>query len=108
MSTVYLLHLKTPMPRGVNANGKALQANHYIGFTNDLVGRLLEHAEGRGARFMQVCKERGIDFCLARVWEGQGATRHFERRLKNYKKPSRFCPVCNPNGKSCMSLEKLI
>jgi predicted GIY-YIG superfamily endonuclease len=106
--TVYLLHLHRPLDRGTSARGTALQAGHYIGFTTDLVGRTLEHLEGRGARFTQVCVERGIPWTLARTWEGEGATRTFERRLKNCKKPARFCPICNP-GRAMfnMTLEKL-
>ncbi len=96
--TVYLLHYKQPISRGVSPTGKALEANHYIGFTNDLIQRILEHAEGHGARFTQVCHEREIDFALARTWEGKGADRSFERRLKNYKKARRLCPICDPGA----------
>jgi predicted GIY-YIG superfamily endonuclease len=86
--TVYLLHLKTPMHH----------ARHYLGWTDDLVGRMLLHLEGNGARFTQVCVERGITFALVRTWEGEGATRSFERQLKNCKHTPRLCPVCNPDG----------
>ena len=96
MTVVYLLHYKEPLPRGVSATGKALKANHYIGFTKDLVQRILEHAEGHGARFTQVCHERGIDFALARTWVG--ASRTEERRLKRYKKAHRLCPICDPGA----------
>jgi predicted GIY-YIG superfamily endonuclease len=95
---VYLLHLNTPLERGKSKGGKALTAGHYLGFTTDLVDRIMAHAEGRGARFMQVCVERGIDFKLARTWEGKDATRGFERKLKNQKNAVRLCPICNPNA----------
>lgn len=106
--TVYLLHLKRPLPRGVSPSGTALTAGHYVGFSEDLVGRLLDHAEGNAnaARFMQVCHERGIDFQLARTWEGKGATRRFERRVKNYKKAARLCPICCPDAENRMTLEE--
>lgn len=103
--TVYLLHLNQPLSRGTSSKGQVLEAQHYIGFTDDLAGRIKAHIEGRGARFVQVCLERGIDFELARVWGGALATRRFERRLKNYKKPKRFCPICSPGALKCMQLE---
>jgi predicted GIY-YIG superfamily endonuclease len=91
--TVYLLHFNQPLAHGVSPLGNAMQTQHYIGFTNDLVGRIMDHAEGRGARLMQVIAERGIDFKLARVWDGQD--RKFERKVKNYKKARMLCPVCS-------------
>jgi len=94
--TVYLLHLNQPLSRGTARNGKPLQAGHYIGWTDDLVGRILEHLEGKGARFTQVCVERGIKWSLARIWDGDQADRKFERRLKNRKAAPTLCPICNP------------
>lgn len=94
--TVYLLHLHEPLSRGVSRKGTKLQAGHYIGWTDDLVGRILEHADGHGARFTQVAVERGIQFALARVWEGKQADRRFERRLKKAKMGPVLCPICNP------------
>lgn len=102
--TVYLLHLDTPLPRGVSARGKALQAGHYIGWTDDLAGRILEHSEGRGARFTRVCVERGIGFRLARTWDGMG--RSFERMLKTkIKNAPWLCPLCTPNALNHVKLE---
>jgi len=43
--TVYLLHFDQPLPRGVSKNGTSLYAGHYTGWTDDLVGRILEHSE---------------------------------------------------------------
>ncbi len=94
--TVYLLHLNQPLSRGISSTGTTLEAGHYIGYTDDLVRRIMEHAEGRGARFTQVCYERGIDFALARTWDGAG--RYVERRLKKYKKSPRLCPICDPGA----------
>ena len=94
--TVYLLHYTQPLPRGVSPSGVVLEARHYLGYTDDLVRRILEHAEGRGARFTQVCHERGLDFALARTWNGAG--RNQERRLKKYKKAHRLCPICDPGA----------
>lgn len=100
--TVYLLHFHGALQRGVSPTGTLLEANHYIGFTHDLVGRVMEHAEGHGARFTQVCHERGIDFALARIWEG--ADKQTERRLKKYKKAHRLCPICDPGAFGRMNI----
>lgn len=39
--TVYLLHFHGALQRGINPNGTVLGANHYIGFTQELVGRVM-------------------------------------------------------------------
>jgi hypothetical protein len=119
--TVYLFHLSTPLPRGKSQRGTELKAGHYIGFCNDLVGRILEHADsiwepfeqpitledgrrcngkrrGNGSTFLAVCNARGIGYELVRTWEGEGANRAFERKLKNQKKAGDLCPICNPAG----------
>jgi predicted GIY-YIG superfamily endonuclease len=83
IGTVYLLHL----------HGKiAGHAGHYIGFSTNLEQRIQDHENGRGARLMEVAKERGIGFRIARLWRGQ--TRSFERCLKNRKNAPQLCPVC--------------
>ncbi len=99
--TVYLLHFKEPLAHGLIPSGKPMVTQHYVGFTNDLIGRLLDHADGHGARLLQVVRERGIDFQLARTWDGAG--RGFERQIKNCKNTPRLCPVCNPNALHRMS-----
>lgn len=90
---VYLLHLDTPLPRGTSKAGQPLFAGHYIGYSTKLATRLQHHENGTGARFMQVCKERGVTWQLARVWEGG---RDLERHLKAQRNAPRLCPICNP------------
>lgn len=76
---------------------------HYLGFTNDkLTGRLLDHANGRGARLTQVARERGIGWKLVRTWPG--ATRADERHLKARKYGNLLCPVCTPSARRGMAL----
>jgi predicted GIY-YIG superfamily endonuclease len=82
MSTIYLLHLDTPLAH----------SKHYLGSADDLDARLERHAQGDGARMLAVCRERGITWRLARTWEGG---RRLERRLKNFKNTPRLCPVCS-------------
>jgi predicted GIY-YIG superfamily endonuclease len=105
--TVYLLHLNQPLSRGVSAKGTTLTAGHYIGYTSDLVGRIMDHMEGHGARFTQVCVERGVKWSLARTWDGDRADRRFERYLKNMKNAPRLCPICNPKAMNWAKLEDL-
>ena len=59
--TVYLLHFDQAV---------ADHARHYIGWASDLEARLADHRQGRGARLMEVLRERGIGWHLARTWEG--------------------------------------
>ena len=103
--TVYLLHFDTPLAH----------ARHYLGWTaGDVEDRLEEHrttmwsrlpepqvnAEGKrytgiktgnGANLMGAVNAAGITWQLAQTWRG---TRNTERRLKNRKHASRFCPIC--------------
>ena len=79
--TVYLLHFERRLHH----------AGHYLGSTDDLTRRLAEHRAGRGARLIEVITEAGIDFVLARTWQGD---RNLERRLKRRKEAPRLCPLC--------------
>lgn len=81
---VYLLHLTQPFKH----------ARHYIGYCKDgtLPARLQRHRVGKGAAFLRAAIENGIDFVVARTWDGEG--REFERKLKNQKHSRRHCPCC--------------
>lgn len=81
---VYLLHFERPYHH----------ARHYLGFTNDLPGRLALHRKPDGSshhRLIQVIRAAGIDFVLARTWDGG---RELERALKRRKSAPRLCPIC--------------
>jgi predicted GIY-YIG superfamily endonuclease len=86
-STVYLLHLSERV---------AGHAGHYMGSTTDLQARLAQHRSGQGARLLEVCRERGITFELARTWRGG---RELERRLKAWNNGPRLCPLCRARRK---------
>ncbi|MFE3195029.1 hypothetical protein ACFXHA_38905 [Nocardia sp. NPDC059240] len=79
--TVYLLHFDQPFRH----------ARHYTGWTTDLDARLTEHRAGRGARLLEVLRDNGIGWELARTWAG---TRGRERQLKREGGASRRCPKC--------------
>ena len=79
--TVYLLHFDQPYRH----------ARHYTGWTNQLTNRLVKHANGDGARLMEVIATAGIGWQLARTWPG---TRTRERQLKRQGGASRRCPLC--------------
>jgi predicted GIY-YIG superfamily endonuclease len=79
---VYLLHLDPAY----------LHARHYLGWTQDLEARLQAHREGRGARLMEVQKQAGGSFRLARTWPGD---RDRERAIKDGHDAPRLCPECS-------------
>jgi len=81
---VYLLHLDAPL----SPNSPS---RHYIGWCYHVPSRMQQHLKGRGSRFMQVARERGIGFQIARIWPGD---RGWERCLKNRKEAPRLCPIC--------------
>jgi predicted GIY-YIG superfamily endonuclease len=82
---VYLLHF----------HQKLAHSQHYIGFTTNLDKRLTDHLCGQGARLMEVCFERGIEWRLARTWPGN---RELERRLKRRHGAASICPICSGKG----------
>src|SRR6266536_910291 len=57
----------------------------------DLAARLAKHEDGRGARLLEVIKDAGLGWTLARTWPGD---RKRERQLKNQGGASRHCPKC--------------
>lgn len=79
---VYLLHFNKPLHH----------ARHYLGSATSLTKRLRQHRSGNGARLLEVLKDLGITWRLARVWVGD---RELERRLKRQKNSPRFCPFCS-------------
>jgi predicted GIY-YIG superfamily endonuclease len=81
--TVYMVHFDTPYKH----------ARHYTGWARDLDARLEAHREGPGARLMEVVKDAGIAWRLARTWPG---TRERERAIKNRHEAPKLCPECTP------------
>lgn len=83
--TVYLLHFERPISPDHTCQ-------HYIGYANNLEARIAHHRKGTSkARLLEVAKERGISFVVARTWEGG---KELERELKNRKKAGELCPIC--------------
>ena len=82
MGVIYLLHFERSYHH----------ARHYLGYTDDLEGRLAGHRAGRGSPLVAAAVRDGIDFVLAATWPGD---RHHERRLHRYRNsPRRLCPIC--------------
>jgi predicted GIY-YIG superfamily endonuclease len=81
---VYLLHF----------DRKLGHAQHYLGYSEDLDQRLAAHRAGNGARLLEVLKERGISWQLARTW--LDGDRKLERRLKRWHGGGQLCPGCDP------------
>ncbi len=81
---LYILHFETPLAH----------AQHYLGYVADerrLQERLEEHANGRGARLMEVVTERLISWSVARTMPGDKGR---ERALKNNANTRAYCPIC--------------
>lgn len=83
---VYLLHFDEPLHH----------AQHYIGCTKDLQGRLWTHASGNGARIIRAALLEGINFELGALGTTNcTAMRRVERQVKNWHNASEFCEICN-------------
>lgn len=90
-SLCYLIHFSKPIG---NPNQPRGQAQHYLGYTTLPIKRRLEaHIKGRGARITQAAVLAGAELFVVRTW--RPGTRGLERQLKNRKRNSHFCPVCN-------------
>lgn len=81
---VYLLHFDQPI-------SPHHTCQHYIGYCRSLRQRLKTHRENPDARLLQIAKQRGIGFTVARTWKGG---RDLERQLKKRKNAGRLCPFC--------------
>lgn len=78
---IYLLHYDRPLHH----------AQHYLGSCDD-PQRIQDHGNGTSrARLPQVFCELGVQFVVARTWEGD---RTGERKLKNQKNARVLCPIC--------------
>jgi hypothetical protein len=82
-----------PGPSTVTANCRQIHQ-----WTEELIGRLWCHANGNGARLMNVTREAGIGFILVRTCEG---TLHTERAIKNAGGVVRYWPL--PGFRSCVA-----
>lgn len=90
---VYLIHFET----------KLHHAGHYLGFAEDIAARLARHKAGRGAKLLQILRDKKINFEVVRIWAG--ADKKFERRLKISGHNNRLCPICNPSKFHLCGLE---
>jgi hypothetical protein len=78
---IYLLHYDRPLHH----------AQHYLGSCDD-PQRIQHHGNGTSrARLPQVFCQLGVQFVVARTWEGG---RTGERKLKNQKNARVLCPIC--------------
>jgi predicted GIY-YIG superfamily endonuclease len=82
-SWVYLVHLDPAYK----------QAEHYTGSAHDLAARMDEHGSSEGARLLQVQREAGGSWHIARAWPGG---KYEERAIKQWKQAPRLCPDCTP------------
>ena len=92
--TVYLLHFLEPIGNPANPHSTA---QHYIGWAREAAERIAVQTAGNGAAIVRYVQAHGIGFVVAATWPG---SRSLERRLKNRKHASRFCPVCRQQRRS--------
>src|SRR5207302_5486285 len=77
----YLLHFES----------RIYGAQHYLGWSVDIAGRVRKQLRGRGARLVRQALKAGIGIELVRVWPA--AHRQEERVLKS-RGPKSYCPRC--------------
>ena len=86
--TIYLICFDAPLG---DPSRPRMSAQHYVGWTTNLKGRLKAHKAGKGSKIMAELKRRNIGWAM--VWATTG-TRNDERRLKKNGHFDRLCPVC--------------
>jgi len=84
---VYLLHFSRPY----------VHAAHYLGFTSNLLERVLMHRAGTGARLVAVVRKYGIEVEVVAIWPGD---RKKERALKRWHNGKRLCPICKAKARA--------
>jgi hypothetical protein len=96
---VYLVHLDPPIEHA--EAGPHAGAAHYTGSADDLAARMAKHGTSDGARLLQVQRERGGSWHIARTWPGGN---YEERAIKGWKHAPRLCPDCTPGtGRGAMA-----
>ena len=84
VGTVYLLHFSRAY----------YHARHYLGFTQNLEGRLQRHRWGAGSPLVRAAVRTGVEIFLARRWDN--VTVAFERRVHERRGGLRHvCPICS-------------
>jgi len=83
---IYLLHFSQ----------KLHHAQHYLGYTRNVKKRVAQHLRGEGSPLVKAVVAAGIEVSLA--WTAEG-DRNDERRYKNAKRLSQFCPQCRYRGR---------
>lgn len=84
---LYIFHFNAPL--GNLANPRA-QANHYVGFCDNLDTRIAKQLAGKGAKLVAAAMKQGLIFELYH-WPAALAT---EKLVKKTKKTSLYCPAC--------------
>lgn len=93
---VYLLRFDRPI-------SERHTTQHYIGWTENLPLRILSHRSHPDARLLQVAKERGIGFEIARAWRGTPADERYLKNLKSGPKLARGVKVRRLEGQELSS-----
>lgn len=84
---LYIFHFNAPL--GNLANRRA-QAQHYVGFAEDLDSRIAKQLAGRGAKLVAAALAKGLVFELYH-WPACLAQ---EKLVKKTKKTALYCPAC--------------
>lgn len=84
---IYIFHFNAPL--GNLANPRA-QANHYVGFCDDLDSRIAKQLAGKGAKLVAAALKQGLIFELYH-WPAALAV---EKLVKKTKKTALYCPSC--------------
>lgn len=91
---VYVLHTESKL---------AGHAQHYVGATENLLRRLIEHATGQGACITRAFALEGIEWRVASVYVMSHRCQFMaERRVKRQKQYMPFCGVCSGDEIRCI------
>jgi predicted GIY-YIG superfamily endonuclease len=82
-------------------------AKHYTGSTVALLGRLKQHALGKGSKLTQKLVELDITWEVSAIYAAKEGfnVREIEARMKRAKNGPRHCPNCQP---ACLAPEGTI
>jgi predicted GIY-YIG superfamily endonuclease len=83
IGSVYLVHFARPY------HG----AQHYLGFSTNILQRVKTHRAGRGAPLLAAVTKRGICWRVVRTWKRKDG--YFEQALKRGYQLRDLCPMCS-------------
>lgn len=108
MGAIYIIHLAEPIGKRQSNEVRAQyghgprkteswtpQAQHYMGFADNVETRIKRHLAGNGSHFMARVAQLGVKWRAFVLEEGPDVMPRREKWYKKQHNGPRFCPLCS-------------